>query len=197
VTRRAWIFAALGVVAAVVTAGAFARAGQPDFAPSKPQPGWGVFTPAQWKMVSLRIERRGFDAASIRLVNVTDTTRHRPFGLVAGRSSAGTTCVTPVTGTTLGATVCKLSKPLVVFTAPQTWNEGTPRHVVRATAVLGIARHDVAGIVVRDNLDRPTGMPLIQTGKLTTFAAGFRNMSSLRAFDAKNRTLARLVLQAP
>jgi hypothetical protein len=40
-------------------------------------------------------------------------------------------------------------------------------------------------------------MALVQTGRLTTFAAGFRDLASLRAFDAKNRTLARLVLRAP
>jgi hypothetical protein len=197
VTRRAWILLAFGLVAAVMTAGAFARAGQSDFKPSKPQPGWGMFTSAQWDTLARRIEGRGFDAASIRLVGVTDTSDGRAFGLVAGRSHAGETCVTPVRGTTLGATVCKLSKPLVVFTAPQSWKEGTPAKVVHATAVLGIARHDVAGIVVNDSLDRPSGMALIQTGKLATFAAGFRNLSSLRAFDAKNHTLARLVLRAP
>jgi hypothetical protein len=196
VTRRAWILAAFGILAAVLTAGAFARAGRPDFTPSKPEPGWGVFTPAQWKTVALGIERRGFDAASIRLVNVTDTADHRPFGLVAGTSSAGTTCVTPVTGTTLGATVCKLTKPLVVFTAPQTWNEGSPAHVVHATAVLGIARHDVSGIVAGES-GRQAGMFLIRAGRLGTFASGFRNMSSLRAFNVKNRTLARLVFRAP
>jgi hypothetical protein len=190
------MFAVVGVVAAVLTAGGFARAGRPDFTPSKAPPGWGVFTPAQWKTVSLGIERRGFDAASIRLVNVTDTADHRPFGLVAGRSNAGTTCVTPVTGTTLGATVCKLSKPLVVFTAPQTWKEGSPARIVHATAVLGIARQDVSGVVVSE-LGRQGGTFLIQTGRLKTFAAGFRNMSSLRAFNLKNETLARLVFRAP
>jgi hypothetical protein len=193
-TRRAWILLALGIVAAVATAGAFAGVGRP-WVMSKPLPGWGVFTPAEWKTVSLRLERRGFDAASIRLVATTDTTKHRPFGLLAGRSRTGTTCVTPVRGTTLGTTVCKLSKPLVLFTAPLIWNiPGTP--VVHATGVLGIARHDVAGIVVRDQDLQTSGVTLVQTGRLTTFAAGYRDLSSLRAFDAKNRTLARLVLHA-
>jgi hypothetical protein len=198
VTRRAWIVLALGIVAAVVTAGAFARAGRSAFTPSAPLPGWGMFTPAEWKTVSLRLERRGFDAASIRLVGATDTTKGRAFGLLAGRSRAGTTCVVPVTGTALGATVCRLGKPFVVFTAPQTWTNaavpGTPAHVVHATAVLGVARHDVTGIVVEDKQHRRTGMALIQTGPLTTFAGGFIDVASMRAFDAKNRTLARLVL---
>jgi hypothetical protein len=200
VTRRAWILIALGIVAGIATAGAFARVGRP-WVMSKPLPGWGVFTPAEWNTVARGAERRGFDAASIRLVGVTDTTNGRPFGLLAGRSGTGATCVVPVRGTTLGATICKVSKPLVVFTAPQTWKEaaipGVPAHVVHATAVLGIARHDVAGIVVEDEQHRPSGMGLVQTGRLTTFAGGFRSLASLRAFDAKNRTLARLVLRAP
>jgi hypothetical protein len=199
VTRRAWILLALGIVAAVVTAGAFARAGRPEFTSSKPQPGWGMFTPAAWNTVSLRVERRGFDAASIRLVGVTDTSDGRPFGLVAGRSRTGATCVTPVRGTTLYATVCRLTKPVVVFTAPQTWKDaavpGTPAHVVHATAVLGIARHDVSGIVVEDQRHQRTGVALIETGRLTTFSAGFADLVSLRVFNAKNRTLARLVLR--
>jgi hypothetical protein len=202
VTRRAWIVLALGLVAAVMTGGAFARAGRSDFRPSPPQPGWGMFTPAAWKTVSSRIERRGFAAASIQLVGGTDTSDGRPFGLVAGRSRTGATCVTPVRGTTVGATVCRLTKPFVVFTAPQTWKDaavpGVPAHVVHATAVLGIARHDVTGIVVRDSQHRgATGMSLIQTGRLTTFAGGFVDLASLRAFDAKNHTLARLVLRRP
>jgi hypothetical protein len=192
---------AFGVVLAAVTVGAFARAGRSELISSKPLPGWGMFTPAEWQTVTLGIERRGFDPGSIRLVGGTDTTNHRPFGLIAGRSRTGATCVTPVKGTTLGLTVCKLSKPLVLFTAPETWKDaaafGVPAHVVHATAVLGIARHDVAGIVVQDHLNRRTGMALIQTGRLTTFAAGFSDLASLRAFDAKNRTLARVVLRTP
>jgi hypothetical protein len=200
VTRRAWIVLALGVALAAVTAGAFARAGHSEFT-SETRPGWGMFTPADWKTLSLGLERRGFDAASIHLVDVTDTTRGRRFGLIAGRSRTGATCVTPVTGTTLGATVCRLTKPLVLFTAPQTWKVGaafgTPAHVMHATAVLGIARHDVAGIVVRDSLDHPTGVTLIRTGPFLTFASGFADPSSLSVYDAKPRLLEHLVLRAP
>ena len=197
-TRRAWILLALGLMAGVVTAGAFARAGRPAFTQAKPQPGWGVFTAGQWKTVSDRFAQRGLDAASIRLVGATDITGHRPFGLVAGRSRTGATCITPVKGTALGATICRLTKPLVLFTAPETWRDaavaGTPAHVVHATAVLGIARHDVAGVVAEGEQNYHTGLSLIETGRLTTFAGAFRSVSSLRAYDAKNHTLARLVL---
>jgi hypothetical protein len=165
VTRRAWIVLALGLVAAVVTAGAFARAGRSDFQPSKPQPGWGMFSAAEWKTLSLRLERRGFDAAGIRLVGATDTTKGRAFGLLAGRSRTGTTCVVPVTGTTLGATVCRLTRPFIT------------------------------GIVVEDKQHRRTGIALMQTGSLTTFAGGYVGVTSLRAFDAHNRTLMRLELR--
>jgi hypothetical protein len=200
VTRRAWILLALGVVLAAVTAGAFARTGHSEFT-TETQPGWGMFTPAEWKTLSLRIERRGFDPASIRLVGVTDASDGRPFGLVAGRSRRGTTCVTPVRGTTLDATVCKLTKPLVLFTAPQTWKVGaafgTPAHVMHATAVLGIARHDVAGIVVEDSLEHPTGVTLIETGRLLTFTSGYRDATSMRVYNTKGRLLTHLVLRTP
>jgi hypothetical protein len=199
VTRRAWILLALGLVAGVVTAGAFARAGRPEFTPSKPQPGWGIFTPEQWKALSLRVERRGFAAGSVRIVSAADTAGHHPFALVAGTSRTGGTCIVPVKGMTLGVTVCRLSKPLIVFTAPNTWRDaavpGTPAHVVHAVSVLGIARRDVSGVVARGS-GMAMGLPLIGMGRLTTFAAGFRSGSTLRAYDAKNRTLARLVLRA-
>jgi hypothetical protein len=201
VTRRAWILLALGVVAAVMTAGAFARAGQSDFKPSKPQPGWGVFTAAQWKTLSLRVGRRGFAPGSVRIVTAMDTTGHRPFALVAGTTLTGATCIIPVTGMTLGLTVCRLSKPLVVFTAPNNWRDaavpGIPAHVVHAVSVIGIARHDVSGVVARDGSGIAQGLPVIESGRLRTFAGGFRSLASLRAFDAKNHTLARLVLRAP
>jgi hypothetical protein len=191
---------ALGVALAAATAGAFARAGHSEFT-SETRPGWGMFTPAEWKTLSLGLERRGFEPASIHLVGVTDTSDGRPLGLVAGRSRTGATCVTPVKGTTLDATVCKLAKPLVLFTAPQIWKVGaafgTPAHVMHATAVLGIARHDVASIVVEDSLEHPTGVTLIQTGRLLTFTSGYREATSMRVYDTKRRLLAHLVLRTP
>jgi hypothetical protein len=120
---------------------------------------------------------------------------------VAGTTRTGATCIVPVTGMTLGPTVCRLGKPLIAFTAPNSWRDaaqpGIPARVVHAVSVIGIARHDVSGVVARDDGGMAQGLPLIENGRLRTFAGGFRSLSSLRAFDAKNRTLARLVLRRP
>jgi hypothetical protein len=190
-----------GVVVAAVTAGAFAHAGRSGFTPSKPQPGWGLFTRAQWKTLSLRVERRGFATGSIRVVSAMDATGHRPFALVAATTGTGATCIVPVRGMTLGLTVCRLSTPVLVFTAPSTWRDaavpGIPAHIVHAVSVIGIARRDVSGVVARGASGMVQGLPLIEEGGLRTFGGGFRSLTSLRAFDAKNRTLAHLVLRRP
>jgi hypothetical protein len=199
VTRRAWILLAFGIVAAVVTAGAFARANQSEFTPSKTPPSWGIFTSAQWKTLLLRVERRGFAQGSVRVVSAMDTTGHRPFALVAGTTRTGATCVVPVTGMTLGLTVCRLGKPLVVFTAPNTWRDaavpGIAAHVVHGVSMIGIARRDVSGVVARNDSGMAQGLPLMETGRLRTFAGGFRSITSLRAFNAQNRTLLQLDLR--
>jgi hypothetical protein len=196
VTRRIWILLAVGVVTAAAIGVGFSRAGRPAFTASKPSASWGVFTPAQWQTVRRNVQRRGFDAATVRVVGTTSS--RRPFALVAATSSTGATCVTPVNGTMLGTTICRLSKPLVVFSAPVTWRDaavpGTPAHTVHATSLLGIVRRDVSGVVAIDHLGRMQGIALMPAGRMGTFAAGFADATSLRAYDARDRVLARIVL---
>jgi hypothetical protein len=189
---------ALGLVAAVAVGAGFAREGKPQCC-SKPLASWGIFTPAQWSSLKSTIARRGFDAASIRVVSSTAIANSRPFALLAATSRTGATCVIPVEGSTLGATTCRLSKPLLLFTTPDTWTDptapGVPVHTVQATAVLGLVRPDVTGVVARDNLGHTTGVALVPAGRMGAFAAGFGDVTSLSAYGAHGRVLARLTLR--
>jgi hypothetical protein len=198
VTRRAWTLLALGLVVSVAVGVGFARAGRPQCC-SKSTASWNVFTPAQWKTVTLQVERRGFDASSVRVVATTEIASRRPFALVAATSRTGATCVTPVIGTQLHATTCRLAEPLLVFTAPETWNTavpGTPARTVHLTAVLGIVRGDVNGVATLDHRGLLQGLPLMAAGRMGVFAGGFFDATSLRAYDAHNRMLAHVVLPA-
>jgi hypothetical protein len=190
---------ALGLAVSVAVGVGFARAGRPQCC-SKTTASWNVFTPAQWKTVTLQVERRGFDASSVRVVATTEIASRRPFALVAATSRTGATCVTAVVGTQLRATTCRLTQPLLLFTAPETWKNaavpGTPAHTVHATAVLGIVRGDVNGVAALDHRGLLQGLPLMAAGRMGVFAGGFFDATSLRAYDAHSRVLARVVLPA-
>lgn len=190
---------ALGLVAAVAVGVGFARAGKPQCC-SKPTASWNVFTPAQWKTVTLQVERRGFDASSVHVIATTEIASRRPFALVAATSRTGATCVTPVIGTQLRATTCRLTQPLLLFTAPETWKNaavpGTPAHTVHATAVLGIVRGDVNGVATLDHRGLLQGLPLMAAGRMGVFAGNFADATSLRVYDARNRVLARVAFPA-
>ena len=190
---------ALGLVVALAVGVGFARSGRPQCC-SKPTASWGVFTPAQWQTVTHQVERRGFDASSVRVVASTEIASRQPFALVAATSRTGATCVTPVVGTQLHATTCRLAKPLLVFTAAETWQNaavpGARARIVHVTALLGIVRGDVNGVVTLDRRGVLQGLPLMAAGQMGVFAGGFFNATSLRAYDARDHVLARIVLPA-
>ena len=185
----------LGLVAAVAVGAGFARAGRPSCC-STPQASWGAFTPAQWDTVTTAIARRGFDATSVQVVSAAGTPDGRPFALVAATRHGAAGCVLPVNGVHVGAAICRMTKPLVIFTTPDTWHDaaapGVPARVVHATAVMGLARRDVAWLATHDDAGRAQGMPLLQAGPMRAFAGSFRDVASLRAYDGRNRELARV-----
>jgi hypothetical protein len=188
VTRRAWMLLAVGALLAA-SLGGFVLAKRGSSAPFKASPSWGVFTPAQWGAVTAGIERRGFAASGIRVVEVAGVPRRRPFALVAATAASGRTCFVPVRGVALGPTVCRIAKPVVLWTQPAHW------HGLRVTNVLGLARHDVTGVSVDQLLSgrhSVGGLPLIAGPGLSTFAGGFTRLSVLRARNAQNRVLFQL-----
>jgi hypothetical protein len=198
VTRRAWMLAAAGALLAA-SLGGFVLANRGSSAPFKPLASRGVFTPAQWKSVSASVQRRGFAASSIHVVEAVGEHDKHTLALVSATSHAGRTCFVPVQGLKLGQTICHVTKPVVLFTAPDYWiaaaTGGKPAHRVSVTNVLLVARRDVTGITVDQLFDgRRTvqGLPLIEDSGRLTFAGGFADASVLRARNARGRVLFRL-----
>jgi hypothetical protein len=180
---------AVGALLAV-SLGGVVLAKRGSSAPFKPSPSWGVFTPAQWSSVSAGIEQRGFPAAGIRVVQAVGEQGRRPFALIAATSARGPTCFVPVRGVALGATVCRIAKPVVLWTEPDRW------HGIRVTNVLGLARHDVVGVSADQVLGgrrSVAGLVLVSGPGPSTFAGGFAHLSVLRARNAQNRVLLHLV----
>jgi hypothetical protein len=183
--------------------GGFVLANRGSSAPFKPLPSWGVFTPAQWQSVSARLEQRGFAASSIRVVEAVGQHNKRIFALVAATSAGGHTCVVPVQRLALGRTICHMTKPVVLFMAPDYWNaaaaNGRPVHRVDVTDVLGVARRDVTGVTLDQLLDgrrSVQGLPLIEDSGLLTFAGSFADATALRARNARGRVLFELGFSA-
>lgn len=197
-TRRAWTMLALGLVVAVAVGVGFGRSGKPQCC-SKPLASWGIFTAAQWSSLTGTIARRGFDGSSVRVVSSAALANGRSFALLAATSRTGATCVVSVTGDALGPTMCRLSKPLLLFTAPDAWavpaTPGVSAHTVHATAVLGLVRPDVTAVVARDHRGNATGVALVAAGRMGAFAGSYADITSLRAYGAHGRVLMRVTLR--
>jgi hypothetical protein len=184
---------ALGALLAA-SLGGFVHAKRGSSALFKPSPSWGVFTAAQWDSVTAGIERRGFPASGIHVVEVAGVPRRRPFALVAATKASGRTCFVPVRGVVLGSTVCHLAKPVVLWTELADWN-GVP-----VINVLGLARHDVVGVSAGQLLGgrrSVAGLVLVSGNGPSTFSEGFTRRSVLRARNAQNRVLFQLIFARP
>jgi len=194
VTRRAWMMAAVGALLAVSLGGVvLAKSGSP--ATFEASASWGVFTPAQWKVVRARVEDRGFTASSIHVVEGLQQHDRRALALVAATSARGRTCFVPVQGVTLAQTICRLTKPVVLFSVRDFWiqpaGNGRPAQRIPLTDLLGVARGDVAGISI-EAAHRVQGLSLIERGRVLTFAGGYAHASVLRARDAGGHVLFQL-----
>jgi hypothetical protein len=117
VTPRAWKIFALGMVA-IAAIGGFA-ASEGHTSPSiKTAAGWGLYSSRQWNAMTASFARRGFARNSVRVVTGTGLANGQPFALIGSRSNAGRECFAVARGVTLGRTICRISKPVTVFYAP-------------------------------------------------------------------------------
>ena len=183
-TRRAWTILAVDLAAAAAFGGAVLSGGGSSPIVIEPSPA-GLFSDAQWQTVQSRVVRRGFDPAGIRVVGGTMLLPQRqPFALIAGTAHARQ-CFVPVRGVALGRTVCSVSKPMLVFTAPG-----------RMTAVIGLAGRGVVALAIEDRAGHVTGLPLVSVGGILTFAGGASVGRILRAYGADGHVLERMKLRA-
>ena len=104
-------------------------------------------------------------------------------------------------GTTLGASICRLAKPVTVFTAHDHFYElgaSGEGHLFPATDAIGLIRLDVASVVMSWKISgRPNlqGLPLFDVFGVRAFGFSFRGTSgTLIARDAHGKTVSRLDL---
>jgi hypothetical protein len=195
VTRRAWAIAAVGLAAAVALGG-FAVAKARSTTTFTPSTSWSLFSPKQWSAVKTALGRRGFDPSTVRVLSGTQTSRRKPFALVAAQRGIEPACVSIVRGAAVGSTVCRLRKPLLYFAlhdrcVPCAPAGGAPARVV---LVLGLARRDVASLASSDAAGRETGGTLIPAPFGWVFQSGATVQTDLVARDAAGRVLARVGL---
>jgi hypothetical protein len=162
---------------------------------SEPNPWRGYFSPAQWRTVQFGVARRGLDPASARVIGVVSVVQgHRPFVLVAATSKAGRPCFVPVLGVRFGPTTCRLSTPVVVFTARD--HSKIPSVPAQTDwAVLGLAGHGVVAVSLGDRAGSCSNATTASVDGVLTFAGtAYASIGVLRAYDAGGRVILRVDL---
>ena len=162
-------------------------------------PHWGLFSDAGWKTVATRLEQRGFASGSVRIVTGTSLMRNgESFVLLSARSKSGRTCFVVVRGTALGATICRVSKPLLIFSARDLCAACSPegQPPVKTVAILVLARRDVTSVQAIDGTNK-SFQPLVPAGEgNSAFNGGGRYGTIMRARSKTNAILAELRLAA-
>lgn len=183
-TRRAWTILALGLLLSA-SLGGFALSAHGEAPAIEPSPSGGVFTSAAWKSLTKRVAQRGFTAAGVRVVTATGGQQSgHTLALLAASRPAGATCFIPVRGTALGASICRLTRPLTVFALRDHFAEvgrDGRRKLVAATEVVGLVRPGVASVAVRSTaVGRPSvqGQPLFAVPGGLAFGGGFRGVAA-------------------
>jgi hypothetical protein len=197
-TRRAWMILVVGALA-VAASGALAVASGRSSSEFKLSATWGVFSAGQWKSVKERAAQRGFAAASVTLVGAMPLQNGKPFAFISATKN-GQTCFMAVRGVDVAAPICRLTKPLLVFTMRDHAREGASStsagHLIPMTDIIGLARQDVSGLIMTStNPDgRPwrSGQPLLPVPGGWSFAGAYRSVTLLTAQNQDGKILARL-----
>jgi len=197
-TRRAWVILAVGALA-VAASGAFAVVAGRSSPSFNPSASWGAFTAPQWKLVRERVAHRGFEPTSAKVVSAAPMQNGRPFALVSATRKGGHTCFMAVRGVDVAAPVCRLTKPLLVLTMPDRYDEPAsvtgPARSVPMTEIIGLARRDVTGIVTSSTSAGRKwvqGLPLLYVPGGWAFGGGYRDVTTLVAHNRRGNVLARL-----
>jgi hypothetical protein len=153
VASRGWIIAALGVVViASAGAGSVMLSRKAPNATITASPHWGLYTPTSWNVVATKFEQRGFSGASVHVVTGTKlASTGQPFAILGARSGSGRNCFAVARGTALGATICTVSKPLVVFATRDLCVACAPgRSPLKTLTILALVRRDVTSVTMID-----------------------------------------------
>jgi len=186
----------LGLGAVVIAAvGGFAVSLGRSSSSMKATAHWGLYSSAKWDAVAASFARRGFARDSVRVVTAARLANGQPFALLGARSNTGRTCFAVGRGTVLGATICRIWKPLMVFSAPDTCAPCSPGRPVRKTrSILGLVRSDVTATMISQG--REGGLGVVAAGPGFAFnTSPVRPGDRLRARDASGRVLASIIFR--
>jgi hypothetical protein len=191
VTRRAWMILAFGSVVIAVLGGLAATQGGSS-SPTKISASWGLYPPVRWAALRESFARRGFAPSSIRVITGTTLANGQPFAVIAGRTNAGRTCFAVARGSAVGGMICRFSRPVAVFSAPDKCAACSPGGRATDTrTILALVRADVTVTMVHQR--RESGIGVVPAGKGFAFNASFVGVGdSLRARDAHGRVLANI-----
>ena len=187
-TSRAWKILALGAAVIAASGGFAATAGRSS--PSKPSASWGLYSSEKWDVVATSFAHRGFARDSVRIITATGLANGQAFALIGGRSKAGRTCFAVARGVALGSTICRISKPVIVFFAPDTCAPCSPGGPpLKTRSILALVRGDVTVTMISQGHE--SGIGVVPAGAGFAFNSSFpRNGDRLRARDAAGRVLA-------
>jgi hypothetical protein len=184
----------------IVRGGITVALASPQYDPSstiRRAPHWGLFSDASWNTVATRFEQRGFARGSVRIVTGTALMRNREsFARPTARSKSGRTCFVVVRGTSMGATICQVSKPLLVFAARDLCAACSPgQSPLETPTMLVLVRHDVSSVETVESTGK-SFMPLLPAGEGNSAfnVSGVRYGTILRARGKTNSILAELRL---
>jgi hypothetical protein len=177
------------VIVAVVVASGLAVLGiaWPTYDAPVTQP-WGWFYSSEkWDEVKANAVRRGFVPDTVHMVTATTLADGRQLAIIGGRTDTGRTCVAVARGTAIGAAICRISKPVMLFYARDT----SPK----TFSILGLIRSDVTVTVIQGGHEGGVGAVPADIGKVFNTSFG-RGSVRLRARDANGRVLASFSLRS-
>jgi len=193
VRRRTLTLLALGLLA-IAGAGAFAVSTGHSTPSLTPSANWGLYSSPAWDAVSTKLEQRGFLRESVHVATGTRLERNgQAFALLAARSSSGRDCFVVARGTALGPTICKLTKPLTVYTESDRCAPCSPHgSPANALTLLALVRRDVTSVTtVAGGRETGIGMVAVEGGALAFNLSGpDHGATTLRARGANNTILA-------
>ena len=194
VTPRAWKILAFGAVVIAASGGFAAATGRSSS--SKPPASWGLYSPAKWDVVAATFAHRGFARDSVHIVTGTRLADGQVFALIGGRSNAGRTCFAVARGSALGSTICRISKPVIVFSAPDTCAACSPGGPpLKTRSILALVRGDVTVTMVSQGHE--SGIGVVPAGAGLAFNSSFlRAGDRLQARDAAGRLLASITFRS-
>jgi hypothetical protein len=185
---------------AIAGTGAFAVTNGHSTPTVTPAIHWGLYSNSTWDAVAAKFERRGFNRASVHVVTGTKLmATGEPFALLGARSDSSRDCFAVARGTSLGRTICDVSKPLMVFTQRDVCASCAPgRTPLKTLTILGLVRPGVNTVTMTSHGDE-SGLAIVPAGDGTyAFNVGaVRNNSLLRARGTGTSILAKIKLRLP